>query len=160
MREPRFCTRCGTALIPPAEPTHKPECPSCGWFRPTEALPVVLVLARTDSGKILYTRQSGWPENSWGLVSGYVEVGETAEQASLREVQEESGLTARSPRLVTTLPYGELLLICVDVNVSDVTPRAGSDVEAVSLRLPDLGLTPEGWPARAFIEDQLDSLSP
>jgi len=146
-------------LVPPTDPTHKPECPSCGWFRPTEALPVVLVLASTDNGKILYTRQPGWPEGSWGLVSGYVEVGETAEEASLREVQEESGLTARSPRLVRTIPYGELLLICVDVNVEDVAPRAGSDVEAVSLRLPDLGLTPDGWPARAFIEDQLESLS-
>jgi NADH pyrophosphatase NudC (nudix superfamily) len=38
-------------------------------------------------------------------------VGETAEQASLREVEEESGLAASEPRLVRTLPCGELLLI-------------------------------------------------
>jgi len=145
--------------VAPADPAHKPECPSCGWFRATEALPVVLVLASTATGKILYTRQRGWPEGAWGLVSGYVEVGETAEQASLREVQEESGLTARSPRMVRTLPYGDLLLICLNVSVEDIPPCAGSDVEAVTLRLPDLDLTPDGWPARAFIEDQLDILS-
>jgi NAD+ diphosphatase len=157
--DPRFCARCGTALIAAADPQHRPECPACGWFRPTNALPVVLVLARTDSGKILYTRQSGWPEGAWGLVSGYVEVGETAEEASLREVAEESGLAARSPRLVRTLPYGELLLIWIEVAVEDADPRAGSDVEAVRLRPADLGLTPEDWPARAFIEAQLASLS-
>ena len=125
MPDPRFCARCGTALIAAADPQHRPECPACGWFRATNALPVVLVLARTDSGKILYTRQPGWPEGAWGLVSGYVEVGETAEQASVREVREESGLAARSPRLVGTLPYGELLLIWIEVHVEDIDPRAG-----------------------------------
>ena len=142
-----------------ADPERRPACPACGWFRPTNALPVVLVLARTESGKILYTRQSGWPEGAWGLVSGYVEVGETAEHASVREVEEESGLTARSPRLMRTLPYGELLLLWIEVDVEDAAPRAGSDVEAVSLRIPDLGLTPNDWPARAFIEAQFGSLS-
>ena len=159
MPEPRFCARCGTALVAPPDPTHKPECPSCGWFRATNALPVVLVLGRTESGKILYTRQRGWPEGAWGLVSGYVETGETAEDAAVREVEEESGLAARSPRLVRTLPYGDLLLIWIEVHVEDAAARAGSDVEAVSLRPPDLGLTPADWPARAFIEAQLASSS-
>jgi len=157
--DPRFCARCGTALAPSTDPEHKPECPACGWFRPTNALPVVLVLARTESGKILYTRQPGWPDGAWGLVSGYVEVGETAEQASVREVDEESGLAARLPRLVRTLPFGDLLLICVEVDVDDLAPRAGSDVEAVRLRRPELGLTPADWPARTFIEAQFESLS-
>jgi hypothetical protein len=76
----------------------------------------------------------------------------------LREVEEESGLTG-SPRLVRTSAYGELLLVWVEVHVPDGVPRAGSDVEAVDLRRPDLGLTPEDWPARAFIDAQLESLS-
>jgi len=134
------------------DPEHRPECPACGWFRPTNVLPVVLVLARTDSGKILYTRQRGWPEGAWRLVSGYVEAGETAEQASLREVKEESGLAPGLPRLVRTYAYGELLLIWIEVDIEDADPRAGSDVEAVILRRPDLSLTPEDWPARMFIE--------
>ena len=117
------------------------------------------MLARTDSGKILYTRQPGWPKGAWGLVSGYVEAGESAEQASLREVGEESGLAGGSPRLVRTSAYGELLLVWVEVHVPDRLPRAGSDVEAVDLRRPDLGLTPEDWPARAFIDAQLESFS-
>jgi 8-oxo-dGTP diphosphatase len=155
VREPRFCARCGTGLIEPADPTHKPECPACGWFRPTEALPVVLVLARTDSGKILYTRQRGWPAGAWGLVAGYVEVAETAEDAAVREVEEESGLAARSPTLVRTIDHDGRLLICVEVAVDDRPPRAGSDVEEVLLVLPDLALTPAGWPAREFIESRV-----
>jgi NADH pyrophosphatase NudC (nudix superfamily) len=159
MPDPRFCARCGTALVAPSDPTHKPECPSCGWFRATNALPVVLVLGRTASGKILYTRQAGWPEGAWGLVSGYVEIGETAEDAAVREVREETALAASSPRLVRTLAYGELLLIWIEVAVEDHAPRPASDVEEVSLRRPDLALTPHDWPARAFIEAQLASLS-
>ena len=159
MPDPRFCARCGTALVAATDPQHRPKCPSCGWFRPTNVLPVVLVLARTDNGKILYTRQPGWPKGAWGLVSGYVEAGESAEQASLREVEEESGLTARAPRLIRTSSSGELLLLWVEVHVQDAAPRAGSDVEAVNLRRPDAGLTPEDWPARAFVEAQLESFS-
>ena len=155
MREPGFCARCGTALVAPADPTHKPECPACGWFRPTEALPIVLVLARTDGGKILYTRQRGWPAGAWGLVAGYVELAETAEEAAVREVEEESGLVARSPTLVRTIDHDGRLLICVEVAVDDRPPRAGSDVAEVLLVVPDLALTPAGWPARDFIESRI-----
>jgi len=118
-------------------------------------LPVVLVLASTETGKILYTRQRGWPPGAWGLVAGYVEVAETAEEAALREVEEESGLVARSPRLVRTIDHDGRLLICVEVAVDDRPPRAGSDVDEVLLVVPDLALTPAGWPAREFIKSRL-----
>ncbi|OLD52640.1 MAG: hypothetical protein AUI58_02085 [Chloroflexi bacterium 13_1_40CM_2_70_6] len=134
MPDPRFCARCGSALVAAADPAHKPECPACGWFRATNALPVALVLACTAEGKILYTRQRGWPEDAWGLV-------------------------AREPRVVRTLEHGELLLICVAATIDDAVPRAGSDVDAVRLCAPDLALTPAGWPARTFIEAQLANAS-
>ena len=134
MPDPRFCARCGSALVAAADPEHKPECPACGWFRATNAVPVALVLARTAEGKILYTRQAGWPEDAWGLV-------------------------AREPRVVRTLEHGELLLICVAATIDDAVPRAGSDVDAVRLCAPDLALTPAGWPARTFIEAQLANAS-
>ena len=159
MPDPRFCARCGSALVAAADPEHKPECPACGWFRATNALPVALVLARTAECKILYTRQRGWPEGVWGLVAGYVESGETAEAAALREVREESGLVAREPRVVRTLEHGALLLICIAATIDDAVPRAGSDVDAVRLCAPDLALTPAGWPARTFIEAQLANAS-
>lgn len=153
MPDPRFCARCGTGLVAPADPAHKPVCPSCGHFRATNALPVVLVLAATNDGRIVYTRQRDWPAGAWGLVAGYVETGETAELAAVREVAEESGLVASGPHVVRTTPYEDLLLIWVKVTVEDDVVRAGSDVEDVRLARPDLALTPPDWPARRFIEE-------
>lgn len=151
--DPRYCPNCATALVRPHDESLKPACPACGWFRPTNALPVALVVAATASGKIVYTRQRGWPDGAWALVAGYVEVGETAEGAALRELLEETGLVGRNARLTRTLARDELVLICVEVDIEDVAPVAASDVEAVRLVPPDLDLTPADWPARAVIED-------
>ena len=115
----------------------------------------MLVLARTGGGKILYTRQRGWPAGAWGLVAGYVELAETAEEAAVREVEEESGLVARSPTLVRTIDHDGQLLICVEVAVDDRPPRAGSDVAEVLLVVPELALTPAGSPAREFIQSRI-----
>jgi NADH pyrophosphatase NudC (nudix superfamily) len=130
MPDPEFCARCGAALASRARPDWKPTCPRCGYFRATNALPVVLVRARAPSGRILYTRQRGWPDGAWGLVAGFVEEGETAEAAALREVLEETGLRARAP-------------------------RAGSDAAEARLAHPDPAMAPEGWPARTLVEELL-----
>ncbi len=155
MPDPRFCTSCGAALVGPSRPDWKPNCPRCGWFRATNALPVVVVRARAPSGRILYTRQPGWPEGAWGLVAGFIEEGETAELAAVREVEEEAGLRARSPRLVRTIAQRDLVLICVDVEIDDQEPKAGSDVEDVRLTHPDGALTPEDWVSRELVEELL-----
>jgi len=155
MPDPRFCASCGAGLEPPARPDWKPTCPRCGWFRATNALPVVLVRARAPSGRLLYTRQRGWPDGAWGLVAGFVEEGETAEAAAVREVAEEAGLRARSPRLIRTIAQRDLVLICVDVDIDDEEPRTGSDVESVRLVHPDPELTPADWPARTLVNEVL-----
>jgi ADP-ribose pyrophosphatase YjhB (NUDIX family) len=110
------------------------------------------VLARSPHGKVLYTRRRAWPPGAWGLVAGFVEIGETAEAAATREVEEESGLRARQPRLLRTITHGENLLICVAVEIDDGSPTPGSDVDEVRLCVPDPALTPEGWPARSVVE--------
>lgn len=151
----RFCVKCGRKLIPPSDPQLKPHCPGCGWFQATSALPVALVLARSPSGRVPYTRQRGWPENAWGLVAGYVEAGETADVAALREVREETGLVARSPRVLRTLTWRDLVLIVVSVEVDDLEPVVGAELEAAMLTAPDLRLTPTEWPAHAVVLDHI-----
>ena len=114
---------------------------------------MVLIRACAPSGRILYTRRRDWPDGAWGLVAGFVEEGETAEAAAVREVQEETGLRAHSPRLLRTIVQQDLLLICVAVEIDDEDPRPGADADEVRLTHPDRRLTPKDWPARALVEE-------
>lgn len=65
-----------------------PECTFVRWDNP---VPVVAALVQYR-GKIVLARNSLWPANMFSLVTGYLERGETPEQAVLREVKEELGL--------------------------------------------------------------------
>ena len=149
-----FCAICGTRLVAPSDPDLKPACPACGWFRATYAQPVVLVLAVNDKGHVLFARRNAWPANAWALIAGFIEAGETAEAAALRELAEEANLVGQHPRIRRTLVRDDLLLICVEVRF-DGEPRAGSDVDQVLLSAPDAALVPEGWEARTFVEDHV-----
>jgi ADP-ribose pyrophosphatase YjhB (NUDIX family) len=148
----RFCALCGTALVQPADAKLNPTCPACSWFRPTYVLPVVLVLAHAPDGRIVFTRKQDWPAGAWALVAGFIDVGETAEAAAIRELAEETGLAGSAPTVVRTLSRADQLLIYVEVAV-DGEPRAGSDVDEVLLAEPDPERVPRGWLARDLVDD-------
>lgn len=94
----RYCGECGSQLEPFTEDgRERRRCPTCGWVWLGSPAPVVLVLAVSEDGRILYTRRHTWPHGAWALVAGFVETGETAEQACLREVLEEVGMRASNP---------------------------------------------------------------
>ena len=145
-----YCALCGERLVASSDPALNPSCPACGWFRPTYALPVVLVLAHTADGRIVYTRKRDWPAGAWGLVAGFIDAGETAEAAALRELSEETGLVGRDPRVLRTMSRADQLLVCVDVAIDGV-PVASSDVDEVLFTEPDLSLTPETWQAHQLV---------
>jgi len=147
----RYCPLCGTGLVEAADPRLNPACPECAWFRPMYALPVVLVLAYAVDGRIVFTRKNDWPEGAWALVAGFIEVGETAEEAAVRELEEEAGVTGSSPRVVRTLTRADQLLVYVEVAI-DGEPHAGSDVDEILLADPDPARVPEGWLARELVD--------
>ena len=65
-----------------------PQCSFVYWDNP---VPVVAALVQYR-GRIVLARNSLWPERQFSLVTGYLERGETPEQAVVREVKEELGL--------------------------------------------------------------------
>ena len=65
-------------------------------------MPVVLVLATTDDGKVVHTRKDSYEPWRWTVVAGFVERGQRAEDAALREVKEETNLESESVRFVST----------------------------------------------------------
>ena len=136
-------------------PDLKDSCPACGWFRATYAMPVALVLAHTDDSRVVLTRRRDWPRAAWALVSGFIELGESAEDAALRELREETGLQGRNPRVRRTLVRDDLLLVCVEVDVDEARPMALSDIDEAILVADAADRIPREWPARIFVEEYL-----
>lgn len=85
-----FCARCGSASDV-AEAGWKRVCPNCGAEHFPRTDPVAIMLAVKDD-KCLLGRQAGWPAGFWSALAGFVEPGETVEQAASRELEEEAGI--------------------------------------------------------------------
>jgi len=68
------------------------QCSYVFWNNP---VPVVAALVRHD-GKYILARNVQWPKHLYSVISGYLEAGETPEQAVLREVNEELGLVGET----------------------------------------------------------------
>lgn len=89
-----YCPKCGGELIQAqVENKERLKCAAetCGyvlWDNPT---PVVAAIVEYGEAVIL-VRQKGWPEKWHGLVTGFLEKGETPEEAIQRELREELGL--------------------------------------------------------------------
>ena len=91
-RSHRFCSKCG-AESAPAEAGWKRVCPACGAEHFPRTDPVAIMLA-THGDKCLLGRQASWPAGFWSALAGFVEPGETFEQAAARELEEEAGIKA------------------------------------------------------------------
>lgn len=86
-----YCSRCG----------QRTEMVRAGWVRrcPVDGTehfprtdPAIIVLVVDDEGRALLGRRSIWPDGWYSTLAGFVEPGETFEQAVVREVLEESGV--------------------------------------------------------------------
>ena len=118
-------------------------------------MPVALVLAHTDDARVVLTRRRDWPDGTWALVAGFIDVGESAEDAALRELREETGLEGRNPRLRRTLVRDDLLLVCVEVEIDPASPKAMSDIDEATLAADAADRIPREWPASIFVEEYL-----
>lgn len=94
----RFCGHCGTALI--RLPTGWGKvCPACNSHHFPRIHPCVIGLV-VKGDEILLVRKAEWPAGRHGLVAGFVEFGESQEQAMSREIAEETGLKVNNLRYV------------------------------------------------------------
>ena len=99
MTEYKFCPLCATelALITLAEDggdKQRLRCPACGfthWNNPTPVLAAVIECTDRD-GQVLLARNAAWPGRFFGLITGFMEAGETPEDGIRREIAEETAL--------------------------------------------------------------------
>lgn len=84
----------------------RPVCPdeTCGFVHWDNPLPVVAAIVEHE-GAVILARNHGWPEKMYGLVTGFLERGESPEHGVVREVHEELGLDAEVAGFVGVYPF-------------------------------------------------------
>ena len=138
-RHHRFCGACGHATQA-RQAGHVRACtnPGCGLLTFPRTDPAVIVVAE-HAGRCLLARQKGWPGRLHSCLAGFVEPGESAEEAVVREIREEAGVDVDDVRFHATQPWPypcSLMLGFFAVARSDV------------LSLDDDELAQAGWFSR------------
>lgn len=98
----RYCGNCGTPTVANSEISKK--CPSCGEeYWPLLNVAVICLIYRGE--EVLLVRAKNFHSNFYGLVAGFVETGETLEDALRREVLEETSLKIKNIRYFGSQPW-------------------------------------------------------
>ncbi|MCI4661593.1 MAG: NAD(+) diphosphatase [Neomegalonema sp.] len=104
----RYCARCGEQSDM-AEGGWRRDCPSCGAKHFPRTDPVVIALAIHHSHehgeRVLLGRQPQFLPELHSLLAGYVEPGETIEEATRRELHEEAGVSVGQVRYLGSQPW-------------------------------------------------------
>lgn len=106
----KFCPQCGNELeIAEVDGRQRQRClsESCNyvfWDNPTPVVGAIVVL----DGNVVLVRNRLWPEKIFGLVTGFLEKGETPEEGILREVREELGLKGKIVDFVGYYPFFQM----------------------------------------------------
>jgi NAD+ diphosphatase len=102
-RRHRHCSVCG-APTAVAEGGIVRICGRCGSQHHPRTDPVVIMLV-TDNDRVLLGRQPTWPAGRYSALAGFVEPGESLEEAVAREVREEAGVEVGPPAYVASQPW-------------------------------------------------------
>jgi NAD+ diphosphatase len=90
-RSHRFCSRCGNPTSV-ASAGHVRRCTSCAQEHYPRTDGAVIMLVTDAQDRALLGRHALWPEGRYSTLAGFVEPGESLEQAVAREVAEEAGV--------------------------------------------------------------------
>ncbi|MFV0436204.1 MAG: NAD(+) diphosphatase [Desulfopila sp.] len=99
----RFCGRCGTAMTEELSEMLC-RCPECGFFSYPRISPAVIMSVVRD-GRILLGRSPRFPQGVYSVLAGFVEAGETLEQAVAREIREEVAIEVSEIRYFGSQPW-------------------------------------------------------
>jgi NAD+ diphosphatase len=168
-RRHRFCANCG-APTEPRDAGHERHCPACDAHHFPRTDPVVIVRVTDDRDRLLLGRQGRWPEGRFSLLAGFVEPGETLEEAVRREVAEESGVELGEISYIASQPwpFPSSLMLGFSALAVGGDPAPGDDelaevrwfereeVERAALGDGELALSPPYSIARRLIDAWLE----
>lgn len=111
-------------------------CPACDVYFYENPLPVVSTILVRDRRVLLVKRRNSPYKGKWCLPSGFAESGESAVEAALRELEEETGVQGKIVQLqdvdsCSNYFYGDLLFLTFEVEQTGGVLRAGDDADEV-----------------------------
>ena len=103
-RNHKFCSHCGHATE-----IHSKEyamvCPACGYHQYPRVQPCVITIITKGDDELLLAKSARNKSNMYGLIAGFVEVGETLEEAVQREAFEEVGVKLKNICYMSSQPW-------------------------------------------------------
>jgi NAD+ diphosphatase len=110
----QFCANCGhqTGMF---RAGWGRLCPNCKTEHFPRVDPVVIMIAE-HSGRALVGRGPQWPEGRYSALAGFLEPGESIEEAVAREIHEEAGVRVTNVRYIASQPWpfpSQLMMACV-----------------------------------------------
>lgn len=158
-KEHRFCSRCGTATMSHAH-ENAMVCPKCHYHQYPRLQPCVIVsITKNIQGKqhLLLAKEKRRKLPFYTLIAGFVEVGETLEDAVKRETMEEVGLHVKNLQYLSSQPwpFPSNLMIAFQAEYADgdITLAEDEIAEADFFPVDDLPtIPPKGSIAYQMIE--------
>lgn len=129
----KFCGRCGTGFKNKHDTEHTKICPKCNLRHYPRISPCVIVAIRKDN-QILLARGVNSSSDRFSNIAGFVEAGESLEQAVAREVQEEVGIKVTNIQYTSSQPWSfphQLMVgFLADYVEGELVPAPGEIAEA------------------------------
>lgn len=111
----KFCPACATSLqwisqVEDSGSKMRLRCPACTWTHWNNPTPVLAaVIELTDrNGLLLLARNAAWPAKTFGLITGFMEAGESPQEGMMREVAEETSLKVDSLSLIGVYEFMQM----------------------------------------------------
>lgn len=103
-RRRRHCGRCGARTRSEDAPAGERRCPECDHSEFLNPAPAIIVLVHRGD-RMLLARAVEFPEGLFSALAGFVEPGESLEDAVRREVREEVGVELEAPEYFASQPW-------------------------------------------------------
>jgi NAD+ diphosphatase len=115
----KFCPACAAPLIDQTvDSGPRRACSAgCGFVHYDNPTPVIAVIVEHEKAVVL-ARNKAWPRHFYGLVTGFLERGESPQEGAVREVKEELNLDAATPALIGVYSFERMNQVIIAFHVT------------------------------------------